>query len=257
MTKSDDKRVAVFIDFENINISLGELALMIDTERYNIFREVGENYGKVVMIKPYACWDFMYPQQKAFEEIGIRTVPIFSSLKNATDITLVIDCMSSAFKDNVDTFVIFAGDGGYAPLVNYLIDELDKEVILLSVKESTKGKVYQRLGENHKLINDELKDVIVSNSGLEITPDLVKLVEILHQGLKKLEFMARRYFFNYICKHDYFKKFESDECGKLIDNAISLRLINSGFKENPNTTNNTRILLVNYEHPKVIELNLK
>lgn len=249
------KRVAVFIDYENVHICLKETSKMINLERFNIFREIGEKYGKVVSVKPYAVWETMYTQQKAFENVGVKTVPILNNIKNATDITLVVDCLCSAFDADMDIVVLFAGDGGYSPLVNALIDDLDKEVYLYSVVNGTKHRVYERLGDKHLYIDEELKDVIIVGEELRLEAELETIIKLLHRDLGKYPFVGRGHFFRYITTQSELKEYDPSVTGKNIDKLIAFKLINQ--KDIVVEEKNIRIIEINYDHFIIKSLNLK
>ena len=51
---------------------------------------------------------------------------------------------------------MFAGDGGFLPLINYLIDDCLKTVVLYSVRGSSNGAVIKRLKHSHLWIEDEM-----------------------------------------------------------------------------------------------------
>jgi len=248
-------KVAIFIDFENICISLERISKRINLENFNIFREVGEIYGEVQYIKPYAVWHYLYNEQRAFEEAGIRTIPIFSDLKNATDISLVIDCLAAGFVDDIDIFVIFAGDGGYAPLVNFLIDKLKKEVYIYSVKSSTKEKVYQRLKDKHLFIDDELSDTLINFSDCDFDPKLLLLIDLLNKGIMKLPIVIRSGFVTYAQQNAQLKE---NNCGELLDKAIELRLVipYSVGNKSGDTNKPVRALNINYENPQIKKMGI-
>jgi len=175
---------------------------------------------------------------------------------NTPVLSLVIDCLAAGFREDVDIFVIFAGDGGYAPLVNFLIDELKKEVYVYSVKGSTQEKVYQRLKDHHLFINDTISHTFIDFTACDFDPNVLFLVNVLNEGIIKTTVVPRRTFIQYIQQNPKFKNTEIN-CGELLDKAIQLRLVIPYTKENQNGTGHlVRALSINYDHPEIKKMGI-
>jgi len=138
MAVSEESRLALFIDLENI-------ALGVREAKYSSF-EIGKvlarlvEKGKLIVKKAYADWDVYKEYKRAFHEAGIELIDIPHkrySGKNSADIKLVVDAMElAASKEHVNIFVIASGDSDFTPLVSKL-KENDKHVIGVGVKNST------------------------------------------------------------------------------------------------------------------------
>jgi uncharacterized protein (TIGR00288 family) len=257
MSNESEKKVGVFIDYENVHICLEKNKKAFKLDSFGSFRSETEKIGNIKMIKAIANWTFWKDQEKAFGDEGIQTLSIFSDLKNAADIALVVDCMAAVHDNKIDTVIIFSGDGGYAPLLNYLTNE-GKDVYVFSVENGCNTKVYNRLKENHIIIDTVFKDQICDVSELHINQSLINLTSTLHASMKNKDFMSRKYFLTYLQNNATFKDEKKEKLGDLIDDCLRLSLINSSFRPNPhNVDNPTRTLNVNYEHPLIQPLNLK
>lgn len=250
-------KAVILIDYENTHISLAKNELECNTDKFYLFKELGAPYGDEIEVYPIAKWDNFIFQQKAFEEFGIATIPVFSTAKNSSDIKLTVECMRLAYEDNVDTFIILTGDGGYLPLINHLIDKLKKHVILYSVKGSTNGELIKRLGDKHQWIEEALKDYLQPLT--KINPLYYEVVRAVHFGLKKgMSYISRGQLFKFIQSSDkVFGNLTDEEIGKLIDNTIFCRLIYEVQSPHPSKEGITiREIKINYDSIWIKCLNL-
>jgi|GEM_PF-3158860 len=249
-------KVGVYIDFENIKIPLENQGKALKYPEYGVFREVGESYGNVAIIKPFAVWDGMHREQVAFEECGIKTIPIVSNLKNAADISLTVDCLYNTFTMGLDTVVIFAGDGGYGPLINCLIDDLQRDVLVYSIKGSQKDAVYRRLKKNHRWFDEEFAHIISEGIVPDQTdPNMIMLAIIMDKLHKQYPSIGRSGLYKYILKHPELKKLGDGGCSGLLDTARGIDLIRELIPVWENKVLVRKVEL-NYDHPIVKELKL-
>jgi len=135
---NEEKKLALFIDFENI-------ALGVKESKYKRFEialvlERLLEKGKILVKRAYADWERFQEYKRPFHEAAIEliTIPKKSYTgKNSADIRLVVDAMDLAFsKDHIEVFVVVSGDSDFSPLVSKL-KENDKYVIGIGVKDST------------------------------------------------------------------------------------------------------------------------
>ena len=130
-------QLAVFIDFENIALGLGDGGAPFDVRR--ILDRLLEK-GKVIVKVAYADWNRFREHTRSLHEHGIALIEIprrESTGKNSADIRLVVDAMDLSWsKEHIDTFVIVSGDSDFSPLVAKL-KENGKHVIGLGMKKST------------------------------------------------------------------------------------------------------------------------
>ncbi len=135
---SEDKKLALFIDFENI--ALGVREAKYDKFHINLILERLLEKGKIVVKKAYADWERYSEYKRPFHEAAIELIDIpqkYYSGKNSADIRMVVDAMDlSHAKDHIDIFVVASGDSDFSPLVSKL-KENDKYVIGVGVKNSS------------------------------------------------------------------------------------------------------------------------
>jgi uncharacterized protein (TIGR00288 family) len=149
--------VAVFIDFENIYISV--------RNRYDVnpnFESIMDHcqrYGRVTIARAYADW-YRYPRiTNALYANGIEPmyVPTYyydrdegrmgKAIKNAVDMHLCIDLMRTMYAfPNIGTFVLITGDRDFVPLVN-AVRQLGKHTVVVGVAEATASHLVQSADE--------------------------------------------------------------------------------------------------------------
>jgi uncharacterized protein (TIGR00288 family) len=137
-TMNAERKIALFIDFENIAIGVAEA-------RYKKFDislllERLLEKGKIVVKRAYSDWDKFVDYKREFHESAIELIEIPArsySGKNSADIRMAVDAMDMAWsKEHIDVFVIASGDSDFSPLVSKL-KENDKFVIGVGVKNSS------------------------------------------------------------------------------------------------------------------------
>jgi uncharacterized LabA/DUF88 family protein len=134
---SDDQRIALFIDFENLVTRTG---LDPDTFDLQPALDVLLEKGKVIYRRAYADWTRFASATKRLHDYGVELIDVPPSTragKNGADVRLVIDALELAYlREHIDTFVIASGDSDFCPLAAKL-RENDRAVIGMAVKEST------------------------------------------------------------------------------------------------------------------------
>ena len=130
--------VAVFIDFENVYVSVREK--FDATPNFELIMDRCEDYGRIVIARAYADW-YRYPRvTSALFANGVEPmyVPTYyydrevgrtgRPIKNSVDIHLCIDAMRTLYtQTHIDKFVLVTGDRDFIPLVN-AIRQHGKEV---------------------------------------------------------------------------------------------------------------------------------
>jgi len=133
-----DKRLALFIDFENI--ALGVREAKYPKFDINLVLERLLEKGKIIVKRAYADWERYSDYKRPFHEAAIEMMDIpqkYYSGKNSADIKMVVDAMDIAqAKEHINTFVIASGDSDFSPLVSKL-KENDRYVIGVGVKNSS------------------------------------------------------------------------------------------------------------------------
>ena len=138
MSKDDEQRIALFLDFENLAIGAKERGETLDM---SVIMEALTERGRVVIRRAYADWNLFSEHRQGLvaERIEMIEVPQRTGMvrKNAADIKLAVDALELAFqKDFISTFVVASGDSDFTPLVLKL-RELNRQVIGVGVEGST------------------------------------------------------------------------------------------------------------------------
>jgi hypothetical protein len=112
----NNRNIALLIDSENISTKY--LPLIIDE---------ANRYGKINYKRVYGDWTTkqLSPWKALCMEYGLTPVQQYSytSGKNASDFTLVIDAMDILYKGKVDSFCIVSSDSDFTKLVTRLKED--------------------------------------------------------------------------------------------------------------------------------------
>jgi uncharacterized LabA/DUF88 family protein len=132
-----ERRIALFIDFENLVTNTGITAASFDLQP-PLDRLLEK--GKVVFRRAYCDWSRFREAKAHLHEHGVELVevpPSTRSGKNAADMRLVIDALELAYaREHIDTYVIASGDSDFVPLANKL-REMGRFIIGLAVKQAS------------------------------------------------------------------------------------------------------------------------
>jgi uncharacterized protein (TIGR00288 family) len=157
---SNDSRrpdVAVFIDFENVYVSVRD---KLDANpNFEMIMDRCEDLGRVVIARAYADW-YRYPRvTSALYANGVEPmyVPTYyydrdlgrtgRAIKNSVDMNLCIDAMKTLFTNpNIAKFVLCTGDRDFIPLVNS-IRQQGKEVIIIGIGGAASSHLAQSADE--------------------------------------------------------------------------------------------------------------
>jgi uncharacterized protein (TIGR00288 family) len=145
---TDEQRIALFIDFENIAIGVRDAHYR--KFDINLVLERLLDKGKLLVKKAYADWTRYSDYKRSFHEAAIELIEVPQKSvggKNSADIRLVVDAMDLSFqKEHINCFVVASGDSDFSPLVSKL-KENDKHVIGLGVKNSTSDLLTENCDE--------------------------------------------------------------------------------------------------------------
>lgn len=137
MSERTDRRIALFIDFENLVTNTGITPASFDLQP-SLDRLLEK--GKVIFRRAYCDWSRFRDAKSHLHEQGVELIDVPPSTragKNAADMRLVIDALELSYlREHIDTFVIASGDSDFVPLAAKL-RENDRFVIGLAVKEAT------------------------------------------------------------------------------------------------------------------------
>jgi uncharacterized LabA/DUF88 family protein len=132
-----ERRIALFIDFENLVTNTG-----ISVSSFNLQPAMDRllDMGKVIFRRAYCDWSRFREAKAHLHEFGVELVDVPPSTragKNSADMRLVIDALELCYaREHINTFVIASGDSDFCPLA-YKLRENDRFVIGLAVKEAT------------------------------------------------------------------------------------------------------------------------
>src|SRR3954463_665782 len=149
--------VAVFIDFENVYVSVRD---KLDANpNFEMIMDRVEDFGRVVIARAYADW-YRYPRvTSALYASGVEPmyVPTYyydremgrtgRAIKNSVDMNLCIDAMKTLYTNtNIAKFVLATGDRDFIPLVNS-IRQQGKEVIVIGIGGAASAHLAQSADE--------------------------------------------------------------------------------------------------------------
>jgi uncharacterized protein (TIGR00288 family) len=136
---SDDERIALFLDYENLAIGARDaLGGALD------FRPIADalaDRGRVVVRRAYADWSNFEDDRRMLTRHQVELIEIPQRMgmvrKNAADIKMAVDAVELSFeRDYITTFVLGTGDSDFTPLVHKL-RELNRRVIGIGIEAST------------------------------------------------------------------------------------------------------------------------
>jgi len=116
-----DTQVAVFIDYDNIEISVEEaFGKTADVDWNRIFNYASQ-LGRVVLRRAYADWAEAAHKQRQLLSLGVELIHVNSKRgKNAADIRIVIDALELFYgeKSSFTHILLISGDGDFTELVH-------------------------------------------------------------------------------------------------------------------------------------------
>lgn len=135
--------VAVFIDFENVYVSVRDK--LDENPNFETIMERCHDLGRVIIARAYADW-YRYPRITSAlyaNSIEPMYVPTYyydkdvgrtgRAIKNSVDMNICIDAMKTLFThQNVEKFVLVTGDRDFIPLV-HSIRQQGKEVVVIGI----------------------------------------------------------------------------------------------------------------------------
>src|ERR1700733_11940654 len=138
VSHDDRLRIAVFIDFDNIEIGVkNTLGASFDA---GLVLEVLKERGEVVSKTAYSDWQRATGYSRALSQHAIRMVQrnlTPGGDKNGADINLALDALEMAFtRNHINAFVIVGGDSDFIALVEKL-KQYDKKVLVVGGRNFT------------------------------------------------------------------------------------------------------------------------
>ncbi|MCA2977695.1 MAG: NYN domain-containing protein [Myxococcaceae bacterium] len=133
----NERRIALFIDFENLVTNTGFTPSNFDLQP-SLDRLLEQ--GKIIFRRAYCDWSRFHEAKAHLHQLGVELVDVPPSTragKNAADMRLVIDALELCYaREHINTYVIASGDSDFVPLAAKL-RENDRYVIGLGVKQAT------------------------------------------------------------------------------------------------------------------------
>jgi uncharacterized LabA/DUF88 family protein len=118
-----DAQVAVFIDYDNIEISVEEAFGKTADVDWNRILQAAAQMGRVVLRRAYADWAEAAAKQRQLLGLGVELIHVNSKRgKNAADIRIVIDALELHYTE-ISAFthvLLVSGDGDFTELVHRL-----------------------------------------------------------------------------------------------------------------------------------------
>src|SRR3954471_12623281 len=137
MVSDKERRIALFIDFENLvtNTGIGASTFDLQPAMDRLLER-----GKVVFRRAYCDWSRFREAPRRLHEFGVELIDVPPSTragKNGADMRLVIDALELCYaREHIDSFAIASGDSDFCPLA-YKLRENNRLVTGLGVKEAT------------------------------------------------------------------------------------------------------------------------
>ncbi len=179
------EKVAVFIDFENIQYSYHN-RYGINPDPHELIR-IAQRYGNVIHAKAFA--DFQQPHLRKM--MGqLRTASVECSdvpaevrgtrIKDYADFAMLEDIYQTYLdRDDIRTFVLMTGDGHFASTVAKLRVRFQRDVVVIGVKGSVSQELRASATTVHELEGPETKPVSEGD-----------LIRALDSGEKTLPFVG-------------------------------------------------------------------
>lgn len=146
---SDEPRIAVFVDFENLAIGARDMRGQESFRIEVVLRRLLEK-GRIVFKRAYCDWSRYRESTKELHQQGVELIDVphtGMSGKNSADIHMVVDALELCHaKQHIDVFALLTGDSDFSPLVAKL-KENDKRVVGVGVKSSSSKLLIQSCDE--------------------------------------------------------------------------------------------------------------
>jgi len=157
----ENKSIALLIDAENISPSYIEIII-----------DEANKYGKINYRRVYGDWTTpqLNPWKQRINEFGMTPVQqyAYTSGKNASDFTLIIDAMDILFSGKVNAFCIVSSDSDFTKLVTRLRED---DMFVFGMGESKTPISLVNSCESFAYL-----DKILASSKIEIEPKKEEVV---------------------------------------------------------------------------------
>lgn len=181
---SEQKRIVVLIDADNAQQSKLEL----------ILAELS-THGHIIVKRAYGDWSSVYLKnwKDRLNELAIQPIQQFAYTtgKNSTDASMIIDAMDLLYTHKFDAFAIVSSDSDFTKLASRL---KESEIYVFGFGEHKTPISFRNacddfiFTENLKFSSDLVEEEFETRSSKESKEDsLNELVKILHVGFEKTQ----------------------------------------------------------------------
>ncbi|HEX2622012.1 MAG TPA: NYN domain-containing protein [Phototrophicaceae bacterium] len=201
------KNVAIYIDFENISISLNEQGFVVNLDMLvSAFVTQAKAHGHVVKMAAYAPWGqrgTLPPlvdtsgreiADEAPSRLALANIdPVFNLPgKNSADVRIARDVITDAsHSDSADVYILASGDRDFNDVLNTLVKR-NKTVIVWGVRGSTSRQLEKNPGITIEYIDEFTrlqthqslsKSAVIEDSSESFTPSQWSSVVIQYDRL--------------------------------------------------------------------------
>lgn len=231
-----NNNICIIFDFENIEVNLREkykLSLKEDGFIKIIENIKTKGNAKIKNILVGAYWN-NFISQKSFVIRSGKTIDVICNTKSAADGALVVEVLKLFIgqqSEEIDTFVLVAGDGGYGNLIQFLLEE-EKKVHLLSIKRSLNSDLKKLIGEVEWIdtilgIVDENNYDINYVTPLGLTEDVKSVIRKARGLLTRLPHLNKGYLIKQLLiastKHPPLNPYNTEaKCTELVNKCCEL-----------------------------------
>jgi uncharacterized protein (TIGR00288 family) len=189
-TDTRSTRIAVFIDFDNVEI--GVKSTLGSAFDIGLVLEAIKERGEIVTKIAYSDWKRAGDYSRLLTQHAIRMVQRNMTPggdKNGADITMALDALEMAFThDHINAFVIVGGDSDFISLVEKL-KQYGRKVIVVGGRQFTSVTMQRNCHEfiaYENLIGSRGRPTERGGKPLTASSDIAKALPIVKRALKVL-----------------------------------------------------------------------
>src|SRR5262245_3456650 len=211
--QNDEKRIAVFIDFENVAMGVRESKY----GNFNIdlvLKRLVEK-GKIMVKRAYSDWHRYAEFKRAFHQAAIELIDVPQtrySGKNSADIRMVVDALDLSYqKQHIDTFVLVSGDSDFSPLVSKL-RENGRYVIGMGVKQSSSDLLINNCDEfifYEDLVRPATTVTVVDPQVHHLSPKKAEAIRLVLETFQALQREGKEVIYGSMIKQTLIRKLPS------------------------------------------------
>ena len=183
-----EKRVAVFIDVENIHYST--LNAYSETPNWSWIVQECRKKGRISSIQAFGDWIEFAAEVSEIQKNGIQPifVPLSQNGKSSLDCYLTVSAMKLFFQnDTIDTLILASGDRDYIPLISEL-KALGKDIIILAVSDTLSNELRGIVDDMIEYEPPSLKEKTIDHNSEVVSSDTKEVVEsLIKDTLRELE----------------------------------------------------------------------